>query len=46
MEDGLPAIVSEWVEGGTLDDYIKEHPECNKIAIVSKQPVCATLGPV
>ena len=27
-------IVSSWADGGTVDDYVKEHPDCDHMALV------------
>lgn len=37
--DGLnppsATIVSSWADGGTDDDYVKDHPDCDRVDIVS-----------
>lgn len=30
-------IVSDWADGGTADDYVKKHPECNQLKLVRIQ---------
>lgn len=27
-------IVSSWADGGTVDDYVREHPDCDQVEIV------------
>lgn len=34
-ENGFPSFLSEWSEEGTVDSYVKDHPECDLKAIVS-----------
>lgn len=34
IENGYPSIVYGWSEGGTVNDYIKQHPECDRIKLV------------
>lgn len=36
LEDDYPSVVSAWVEEGTVDEYIKNHPECDLENIVSR----------
>ena len=35
LEDGIPAIVSLWASGGTMVEYVKDHPDCDVPKIVS-----------
>lgn len=34
LEDGFPAIVSAWAEGGTVVEYLKIHIGCDELKIV------------
>ena len=34
IEHGYPSFVYDWSEGGTVSEYIAEHPECEKLKIV------------
>ena len=34
LEGDFPAIVSVWVDGGTLREYIRGHPGCDELEIV------------
>lgn len=36
LEEGRerPSLISEWYEGGTVDKYVKENPECDLKGIV------------
>ena len=35
IEGGYPSLVSEWMDNGTASQYVKDHPECDLVAIVS-----------
>ena len=35
LGDGFPAIVSTWAAGRTIVEYVKAHPGCDELAIVS-----------
>ena len=34
IENGYPSIVYDWSEGGTINEYLAEHPECDRVKIV------------
>ena len=29
IEDGYPLLISEWVENGTLNDYLEKNSDCH-----------------
>ena len=37
LEDGVPSLISEWMENGTAFNYVKTHPNCNIALIVSQK---------
>ena len=32
--DGVPCMVSEWMENGTMNAYLKSHPDANVLELV------------
>ena len=38
MSEARFALVSEWMENGTIKDFVKAHPEADRFELVS--PVC------
>ena len=40
LEDGVPSLISEWMENGTAFNYVKTHPNCNIALIVSQKLRC------
>ena len=36
LENGVPSLVSGWMENGTASKYVKNHPDCNLKQIVSQ----------
>ena len=32
--DGIPCTVSEWMENGTMNAYLKSHPDANVLELV------------
>lgn len=35
VEDGYPSIVLSWAPNGTVDQYVKGYPECDRVELVS-----------
>ena len=35
IEGGYPSLISEWIEHGTMVDYLKSHPEAHVGKLVS-----------
>jgi len=37
----LPQFVSEWMENGTITEYIMKHPDADRLSLVRFSPSCA-----
>lgn len=35
IKDGYPLLISEWSENGTVTEYVKKHPGCDYVYMVS-----------
>jgi serine/threonine protein kinase len=38
-----PQLISEWMSGGDLRDYIKKNPDANRLGLVGVPPVALIL---
>lgn len=34
MRDGIPALISEWMNGGTLSAYLSSRPDADRVCMV------------
>ena len=41
LEEGVPSLVSEWMEHGTSFNYVKNNPDCDIAQIVSQDMHCS-----